>query len=164
MQAKGQHVESHHARSALKHPIMRTQARAAGRPANTAWRKALSESALQRLRRQLDERERELRTKIVDERNRVQDEAFAQLDGVGDLVDRAFLTTQVSMERDLIDRCMNQLDEIARTHDRIANGDIGICVDCDEPIESERLDANPVASRCTECQMVREKAARINAR
>jgi RNA polymerase-binding transcription factor DksA len=34
------------------------------------------------------------------------------------------------MERDLIERCMGQLDEIARTHDRIATGDIGICIDC----------------------------------
>ena len=134
-----------------------------GQPRRT-WRRALSGPALQRLRRQLDERERELRTKIVDERNRVQDEATAQFDGGGgDLVDRAFVTTQVSMERDLIERCMGQLDEIARTHDRIASGDIGICIDCADPIEGERLDANPVASRCTECQMLREKAARINA-
>jgi DnaK suppressor protein len=140
-------------------------ARTLGQPAGGTWRAALSGPALQRLRRRLDERERELRTKIVDERNRVQDEAAAQLDGGGgDIVDRAFVTTQLSIERDLIERCMGQLDEIARTHDRIATGDIGICVDCTDPIEGERLDANPVASRCTECQMLREKAARINAR
>lgn len=145
--------------------MIATQARVAGRPAGATWRKALSGPALQRLRRQLDARERELRTKIVDERERVQDEAMAQFDGGGgDLVDRAFVNTQVSMERDWIERCMSQLDEIARTHDRIATGYIGICMDCADPIEGERLDANPVASRCTECQMLREKAARINAR
>ena len=166
METKGQSIESGVGGLALaaKHPMMTNQARAAGRPATPAWRKPLSERALQRLLGQLDERERELRTKIVDERNRVQDEALSQLDGVGDIVDRAFVTTQVSMERDLMDRCMSQLDEIARTHDRIAAGEIGICVDCGDPIEGERLDANPVASRCTECQMVQEKAARINAR
>ena len=145
-------------------PRMSPHARTAAQPANPPWRKPLSDAALRRLRRQLDERERELRMKIIDERNRVQDDALAQLDGVGDLVDRAFVTTQVSMERDLIDRCMNQLDEIARTHDRIATGDVGMCIDCDEPIEDERLRANPVASRCTECQMLWEKAAQINAR
>ena len=103
--------------------------------------------------------------KIVDERERVQDEGLAQLDGGGgDLVDRAFVTTQVSIERDLIERCVSQLDEITRTRDRIATGDIGICMDCGEPIECERLDVNPVASCCTECQMLREKVARINAR
>ncbi len=162
MEANGQ-VDSE--RPASAQPAFGARARVAGRAAGATWRKALSGPALQRLRRRLDERERELRTKIVDERNRVQDEAAAQLDGGGgDLVDRAFVTTQVSMERDLIERCIGQLDEIARTHDRIATGDIGICVDCADPIENERLDANPVASRCTECQMLREKAARINAR
>jgi DnaK suppressor protein len=166
METKAQYIESAEgglARAAA-HPMMTNHARTSSRPATPTWRKPLSERALQRLRRQLDERERELRTKIVDERNRVRDEALSQLDGVGDIVDRAFVTTQMSMERDLIDRCMSQLDEIARTHDRIAAGEIGICVDCGDPIEGERLDANPVASCCTECQMVREKAARINAR
>ena len=162
MEAKGQ-IDSEPSISTQS--AIGVRARAAGPSAGGIWRKALSGQALQRLRRRLDERERELRAKIVDERNRVQDEAEAQFDGGGgDLVDRAFVTTQVSMERDLIERCIGQLDEIARTHDRIATGDIGICIDCADPIENERLDANPVASRCTECQMLREKAARINAR
>lgn len=144
--------------------MMGTQARAPGPPANPAWRKPISESALKHLRRRLDEREFELRRKIVDERNRVQDEGLAQLDEVGDLVDQAFVTTQVSIERDLLERCVNQLDEITRTRDRIATGDIGVCMDCGEPIECERLDVNPVASCCTECQVLREKVARITAR
>jgi RNA polymerase-binding protein DksA len=144
-------------------PVAETRSAAAGRPA-ARWRKAMPEPALERLCRELEARERELWTKIVDERSRVRDEAQSQLDSVGDLVDRAFVTTQVTMERDLIDRRMMQLDEIARTRDRIANGEIGICVDCQEEIESGRLQANPVASRCTECQMLREKEAWTTAR
>jgi RNA polymerase-binding protein DksA len=124
----------------------------------------MPEPALARLRRQLEALERDLRMKIDDERHRVQDETEAQREAVGDLVDRAFVTVQATMERDLIDRCMVQLDEIARTRDRIENGEIGVCVDCREPIGSGRLQANPVASRCTECQMLLEKAAWINAR
>ena len=139
------------------------QADAVKRPP-ARWRATMPERALERLCRQLEVRERELWMKIVDERSRVQDEAQAQHDSVGDLVDQAFVTTQVTMERDLIDRCMSQLDEIARTRDRIANGEIGICIDCHEPIENGRLQANPVASRCTECQIVHEKEAWINAR
>jgi DnaK suppressor protein len=118
---------------------------------------AIPERVLQRLVRRLDSRERELRTRIVEERVRVQDVATADLDGgVGDSVDRAFATTQLSMERDMIDRCMMQLDEIAHAYERIQTGAIGICVDCDDPIDSARLDANPVAVRCTECQERRE--------
>ena len=144
-------------------PMAEGRSDVAAQPA-PRWRTSIPERALRRLRRQLEARERELWRKIVDERNRVRDEAQSQLESVGDLVDRAFVTTQVTMERDLIDRCMVQLDEIARTRDRIANGEIGICVDCHDPIEGGRLQANPVASRCTECQMVREKADWINAR
>lgn len=167
MESKNMSVSSGDARPArvTSHAMATSQASESRRRQVTAWRREpLSEHALQRLRRRLDERERELRTKILDERTRVQDEAMSQHDEVGDLVDQAFVITQVTMERDLIDRCINQLDEIARTHDRIASGDIGICVDCDEPIEGDRLEANPVASRCTECQDVQEKVARINAR
>ena len=142
-----------------KSPGDRTQ------PDSTArWRRAMPAPALQRLRRELEARERELWRKITEERTRVKDEAQAELETVGDIVDRAFVTTQVTMERDLIDRCMTQLDEIARTRDRITNGEIGICIDCHETIESARLKVNPVASRCTECQMVREKEEWINAR
>lgn len=166
METKSASVSFRNARPALvtSHAMATSQASKSRRRSATAWGEPLSEHALQRIRRRLDERERELRTKIVDERNRVHDEAMSQQDDVGDLVDRAFVTTQVSMERDFIDRWIRQLDEIARTHDRIASGDIGICIDCDEPIEGDRLEANPVASRCTECQVLQEKVARINAR
>ncbi len=128
-------------------------------------RKPLSERSLQRLLRQLDQRERELQAKIADERHRVQNEELSQLENeVGDDVDRAFVKTQVGLERDLIERCVSQLQDIAAAHDRIARGDIGICVDCGEAIESARLEANPVASRCTDCQARREKLERAMAR
>jgi RNA polymerase-binding transcription factor len=163
MEAKGRSFGNDLGCAAGERATAEKRSGAAGRPA-VRWRPAMPGPALERLHRQLETRERELWRKIVEERNRMQDEAQSQLESVGDIVDRAFVTTQVTMERDLIDRCMTQLDEIARTRDRIANGEIGICVDCHEPIEGGRLKANPVASRCTECQMVREKEVWINAR
>jgi len=127
--------------------------------------KPLSGRSLQRLLRQLDERERELRAKISDERSRVQSEGLSQLENeVGDDIDRAFVKTQVGLERDLIDRCVNQLSEIAAVHDRIARGEVGVCIDCGEPIDHARLEVNPVASRCTDCQTRSEMAARIASR
>ncbi|MGI9379849.1 MAG: TraR/DksA family transcriptional regulator [Methyloligellaceae bacterium] len=35
--------------------------------------------------------------------------------------------------------------------DRIANGTYGICVSCEQPISTERLEAVPHASRCRNC-------------
>lgn len=144
--------------------MMRThEQRIAGdRPA--ARRRALSGRTLARLLRLLDERERELQAKIADERQRVQSEGLSQLENeVGDDVDRAFIKTQVGLERDLIDRCVSQLAEIAATHERIARGEVGVCIDCGEAIEPARLEANPVASRCTDCQARNEKAKKIAA-
>jgi len=120
---------------------------------------------LQRLVRQLDERERELRAKVDDERYRVHSEGLEQLDGeTGDDVDRAAVNMVVGLKRDLIDRCMSELNEIAAAQDRIARGEGGICADCGELIETARLDANPIARRCTDCQARSEMAARIASR
>jgi DnaK suppressor protein len=122
----------------------------------------LSERASRRLRRQLEEREQELLSKIAAERDRIENEGLAQLEGaVGDDIDRAFLTTHIGQERELIDRCWGQLNEIAAAHERFATGTIGICSDCGESIEGGRLDANPVASRCIECQERVEREQRI---
>ncbi len=71
---------------------MRTQMHPSARPALRQTRqKPLSARVLQRLLRQLDERERELQAKIADERHRVQSEGLSQLENeVGDDIDRAF--------------------------------------------------------------------------
>jgi RNA polymerase-binding transcription factor DksA len=133
------------------------------RPAAAPLRRnSLSEGAARRLLRQLEERKRELHAKIAAERDRIENEGLSQLEGaVGDDVDRAFLATHIGRERALIDRCWSQLNEIAAAHERFATGEIGTCVDCGEPIERGRLDVNPVASRCTECQERTERTARM---
>jgi len=40
---------------------------------------------------------------------------------------------------------------------RARHGLYGVCVDCRKPIAGARLEANPTASRCTECQMQAER-------
>jgi len=118
--------------------------------------------ALRRLARRLEDRRRELLAKIDDERYRVETEALPQLDGeTGDDVDRASVNIVVRLERELIDRCVSELEEIAAARERIARGAAGICSDCGEPIDAARLDVNPIARRCTECQARSERAARI---
>jgi DnaK suppressor protein len=39
---------------------------------------------------------------------------------------------------------------------RIADGDYGLCRDCDEPINPKRLEFDPTALRCIECESKRE--------
>jgi DnaK suppressor protein len=40
---------------------------------------------------------------------------------------------------------------------RIDNGDYGICRDCEEPINPKRLEFDPTALRCIECQSKRDE-------
>jgi RNA polymerase-binding transcription factor DksA len=41
-----------------------------------------------------------------------------------------------------------QLNDVKRALEKIENGTYGLCETCNEPIESERLEANPSARTC----------------
>jgi RNA polymerase-binding transcription factor len=124
--------------------------------------KRLSQRELRDLLRRLELREQVLATKIAEERARIDNEALSQLEAdVGDQVDQAFVKTSVEMERGLIDRYTAELEEIAAARERLASGVIGVCTDCGEPIGAARLQAQPTASRCADCQWRYEKVIDI---
>jgi len=124
--------------------------------------KRLSPRELRDLVHRLDMRQRALTASIAEERHRIDTEALSQLDAeVGDQVDQAFVMTSVEMERGLIDRYTQELEQIAAVRERLASGVFGICVDCGEPIGAARLQAQPTAVRCTDCQWRHEKIVDI---
>lgn len=47
---------------------------------------------------------------------------------------------------------LHSLEEVEAALARIRNGSYGVCVDCGEPIAAARLDAQPAAARCIDCQ------------
>jgi len=65
----------------------------------------------------------------------------------------------IFLNRNTID--MKLLREISAALQRIDGGAYGICMECDEPISSKRLDAVPWARYCVPCQ--ERIAARIAA-
>jgi RNA polymerase-binding transcription factor len=124
--------------------------------------KKLSRAELHDIERRLDQRQRALTTAIAEERRRIDTEALSQLDAdVGDQVDQAFVMTSVEMERGLIDRYTGELERIAAVRERLAGGVFGQCIDCGEPIGAPRLQAQPTAVRCTDCQWRHEKIVDI---
>lgn len=124
--------------------------------------KRLSQRERRELVHRLDLRQESLLTSIAEERQRIDNDALPQLDAdVGDQVDQAFVMTSVEMERGLIDRYNQELLQIAAVRERLASGVFGICVDCGEPIGAARLQAQPTAVRCTDCQWRHEKLADI---
>jgi RNA polymerase-binding protein DksA len=124
--------------------------------------KRLSQRELRDIVHRLDVRQESLVAAIAEERRRIDNEALPQLDAdVGDQVDQAFVMTSVEMERGLIDRYNRELLQIAAVRERLASGVFGICVDCGEPIGAARLQAQPTAVRCTDCQWRHEKIVDI---
>jgi DnaK suppressor protein len=65
----------------------------------------------------------------------------------------------IFLNRNTID--MKLLREISDALERLEHGQYGICLECEEPISSKRLDAVPWARYCVTCQ--EQIAARIAA-
>ena len=58
------------------------------------------------------------------------------------------------------DRDTLELATVRQALQRLAEGDYGICADCQEEIPFNRLQAEPWARRCVACEGAREAAAR----
>ena len=52
---------------------------------------------------------------------------------------------------------IRELREVDSALLQIATGNYGVCQDCDEPIEHQRLEAYPTAKRCHRCQVIYEQ-------
>jgi DnaK suppressor protein len=143
--------------------LARNRDRHAGRSAPTQPEaRRLSQRELRDLLRRLELRERTLAIQIAEERNRIDNDGLAQLeDDVGDQVDQAFVKSSVEMERGLVDRYAAELDETRAARERLASGAGGVCADCGEPIGAARLQVQPTALRCADCQWRYEKVIDI---
>jgi DnaK suppressor protein len=105
------------------------------------------------LARRLAQREAELRDEIAAKREQSagvptdvrdqKDQADAQV--IGDVAER-------EIERDL-----DELRQIEAALRRIDSGRYGVCVDCGQPIASQRLTAQPWVARCAACQTAAEQ-------
>src|SRR4051812_19908595 len=108
---------------------------------------------LQNLLDAIDARDRELRERIAEERERANTDGYLQLtSAVGDDADQAFAKIRAGIENEMIDRHLNELRSLEAARARIDEGIFGVCVDCEMDIDYERLLVQPAASRCAECQ------------
>ena len=72
---------------------------------------------------------------------------------------------EAERERDLAqsDRDTLELSATDRALARFDDGSYGRCADCDDDIPAARLEAEPWALRCIDCETAREEAARRHA-
>ena len=107
----------------------------------------------------IDAREEDLRARIAVEKESATAEMTSQLEGVvGDGADYAGARIRAGIENELAERHLQDLSALEAARQRIKAGTYGVCVDCGDPIGTERLRANPAALRCAECQTARERA------
>ena len=118
----------------------------------------LKQDQLKKLEAQLRERQKMLTDEVSEKRH---DTASASTEevigGVGDPGDESVAREQVDLAIEEAERDTDELHDIDAALARIADGSYGTCIDCDIDIDYRRLQAQPAAIRCVECQSKREK-------
>jgi len=118
----------------------------------------LTQDQVKRLEKQLRERRRLLADEVSTKRH---DAASASTEdvigGVGDPGDESVARMQADLSIEEAGRDMEELAGIDGAFARIADGSYGYCDDCGAEIDYRRLQAQPTASRCIECQSKHEK-------
>lgn len=86
---------------------------------------------------------------IADHEGRQTVDSFIEVADIGEKSVNDFLK---DMDVALITQEVKEVKAINSALRRIEHGDYGVCVDCGVEIYAERLNANPVAERCIDCQ------------
>jgi DnaK suppressor protein len=75
--------------------------------------------------------------------------------------DSADITTQREVDYTIKGIVTDEVHQVQEALRRQAEGRYGLCDDCDEAIDPERLAVRPQATHCIQCQRRREGAVRI---
>ena len=113
------------------------------------------------LTRALEQRREALLDELRRDAARVRDEQFGELAGpVTDIGDESVAALLADLDQAELSRDVAELREVEAARKRLADGAYGICADCGAEIGFERLQAEPAAARCVECQAHHEKTYR----
>ena len=100
----------------------------------------------------------ELREEIRQELLKSDNEKFNELaGGVHDLEEASVADLLVDIQLASVDRHVEEIRDIDAALIRIASGTYGVCQDCEQDINIQRLQAFPSAKRCPQCQVEYEK-------
>lgn len=106
----------------------------------------------------LRERAARLRDEVQQAKARSIDETPAQIaERARDPEDDSFADLIAHTNFAEMGRDVDELRMIDSALQRICAGTYGICVDCVQPIPTARLEAEPTAARCVNCQELHEK-------
>lgn len=135
--------------------------RGVARPRSGRRADGLDAAGINRVKKRLTDRAEELRADIQRELRKYDDESYARLaERVADPGDQAWSDLLSDINLAEVTRDVAEMREIDRALDRLAQGNYGICIACGDRIDAERLEVNPAAIRCLECQRDFESRSR----
>ncbi|HEX2139524.1 MAG TPA: DUF6763 family protein [Woeseiaceae bacterium] len=144
----------------------RNDARSSGRQRQKRASKAgradgLDRNGINAVKSRLTERSDELRRDIQRELSKYDDESYTELaQRVADSGEQAWSDLVSDLNLAEITRDVTEVRDVEAALQRLAQGQYGLCADCGDRIEPERLDVNPAALRCLQCQQDAEHHAR----
>jgi RNA polymerase-binding protein DksA len=113
----------------------------------------LSEKQMQSFDQRLKKRREELLEIIREELASTQREDYAELAGmVHDAGDESFAELLRGVNLTNRARELEEIQDVEAALERIKNGIYGTCIDCNDSIALDRLNAYPTAKRCINCQ------------
>ncbi len=118
----------------------------------------LSSKQLSGLKQRLNQRSQTLLQEIRQQLLKSDNEHYIELAGwVHDAEEESVADLLADVNLAIIDLHINEIRDIEAALLRIAGDTYGICIDCDDEIGYERLQAYPTAKRCHNCQRLHEQ-------
>jgi len=121
----------------------------------------LTTAEIKHFRDRLRARDLELRQTIHSSLVNAEDKTYAEVAGrVLDVAEQSVADMFADDKIIMIQKEVAEQTDVAAALARITNGTYGACVDCEDEIGVQRLDAYPTAKRCIRCQTHYEKQHR----
>jgi len=101
-----------------------------------------------KMQKRLRKEQKVLTEQIEIEKKKVEPSLTANPDRTEIAMEYAYRDRRLSV----LERLEDQLNDVNRALERIGEGTYGICTNCGQPIQAERLEALPWADLCIDCQ------------
>lgn len=113
----------------------------------------LTDTQIKEFKHQLEREHARLLDEVRDELMRSDNEAYSDVAGkVHDTGDESVADLLADLNTAVIDRHISEIRAVEAALLRVNNGSYGICDECGGAIEPQRLEVQPAAMRCIECQ------------
>ena len=119
----------------------------------------LRKAQLSKLAATLDQRRGSLLEEVRDALEKSENQQYVELidRAPADIGDQSSGDTLADMNLAIIDRHVQEIRSIEAARARMKDAEYGICIDCGDDIDFDRLGAMPTARRCLVCQDQHER-------